>query len=110
MRDYDHVLIVAGAGLSVFPPNLKQNVYVSKEDFKYRYPHVQGYETSYDAMASFFDPSLDLNTKWGYQAQHMDNMSAKFKPNRASVRRKRENLNHPTLLNAQMHTQILRKL
>jgi len=83
MREYDHVLIVAGAGLSVFPKDLRQNVYVSKEDFKYRYPHVKGYETSYDAMTLFFDPSLDLNTKWGYQAQHMDNMSAKFKPNRA---------------------------
>ena len=83
MRDFDHVIIVAGAGMSAFPAELRQNVYISEEDFKYRYPHVKKYKTSYEAMSLFFDPEIDLNTKWGYQAQHMDNMSSKFKPNMA---------------------------
>jgi len=34
-------------------------------------------------MGLFFDPDFDIETKWGYQAQHMNNMSSEFKPNQA---------------------------
>jgi NAD-dependent SIR2 family protein deacetylase len=84
MRDYDHVLVVGGAGLSAYPKELRQNVYVCEKDFKFRYPYVADrFKTSYEAMALFFDPRLSIKEKWGYQAQHMDNMSSKFKPNQA---------------------------
>ena len=92
------VLVVAGAGMSVYPPG-GPNVYVDRAAFARSYPDMiaRGYSTAYECMGlfgqlvvfsfSFFvdvcpsgDPDVSIGAKWGFLARHALNMRFNWEP------------------------------
>lgn len=82
----DKLLIVAAAGLSISidEPN---NVYHSKEDFKFHYPQVvkYGYSTAYEAMSLARDENVPVEIRKAYTYRHFLNMRFNFKPTEGYV-------------------------
>lgn len=83
----DAVLIVAGAGMSGYPPHLQQNVYVDPSHFKKQYPDMVrdfGIRIAYETMHLTADPPEDeeaLAAVWSYWARHYMNLRWLWEPN-----------------------------
>jgi len=58
------------------------NFYGSEEDFAKAYPDMLawGYKTAYECMSLFSDPKVPIQVKWGFQAEHINNMRFKYPP------------------------------
>lgn len=71
------VLICAGAGMSVKPPEALENVYVDPVAFAHHYPLIAkhyGYRTAYECMGLLGDKTVPDTVKWGFWAAHWHNM------------------------------------
>lgn len=77
LNDADAVIICAGAGMSA---NNGYNVYVSEDDFSRHYPWFKrwGYNTAYECMGLLMDKKVPIEAKWGWWANHFNNMRFKF--------------------------------
>eukprot|EP00468_Gymnochlora_sp_CCMP2014_P008918 CAMPEP_0167760824 /NCGR_PEP_ID=MMETSP0110_2-20121227/11806_1 /TAXON_ID=629695 /ORGANISM="Gymnochlora sp., Strain CCMP2014" /LENGTH=345 /DNA_ID=CAMNT_0007647389 /DNA_START=1 /DNA_END=1035 /DNA_ORIENTATION=+ len=83
IKNAKHVLIVAGAGMSIYDKTQPgMNVYTNPDDFKKHYPKLLKYgpKTSYECMG-FFGSSAPKEAIQGYLYTHIGNMRYKFPPN-----------------------------
>lgn len=69
--------------MSVYPDTLSQNVYVNRQHFEKFYPGMikYGYHTAYECMGLSADKKVPNAVKFGFLAEHTNNVRFQFAPN-----------------------------